>query len=78
MSESDSLVSESLQSGEFGPLLDWLEEHGCLQLKKRIAHMLALGETRWVTNVYLHQIQNDASPSELEEQARQANQLLGH
>lgn len=74
MTNIQSLLRESLQSGEFGPLFDWLEEQGCDNLKARITHMLDLGKMNWLTDVYLPRIGFEPLAF-LESRAAQSNQL---
>ena len=76
MSEISSLVLESLRAEEFGPLYDWLEEHGCGHLKTRLRKMLEAGEVEWVTSEYLSRMSTIDSLRALEAKAEQANMLL--
>ncbi len=77
MGEIRLLLNESLESGEFGPFLDWLDERGLTQLKARIHQMLEEGEVDWLRSVYFSHIGTSESLTLLDEQARRANQVLG-
>ena len=42
MTEADHLAAEAFETGEYGPLLDWLWEHGYEYLHARISGFNAM------------------------------------
>lgn len=71
------IAVQSIESGEFGPMLDWLEEQGLIELRKRISKLLGDGEPKYVSDVYLNDL-NLQTLEALDQQALIANRLLDH